>query len=194
VVFWIVYGVNLYVIYGFTIWLPKLMMNHGFSLTSGLTFMLMLSISSIIGSFIAGRIADRIGARLLLCALYLIAFSSVALVGYSHNYTLLMILVSLAGTGFNGAQNVINGYIPPYYPPSMRSTAMAYNFGFGRLGGIFGPALIGLLMSTSFSYKATLIALAFPALSVPLASLRFGEVQFRTPAGNCGGCKSVSGA
>ena len=63
VVFWIVYGVNLYVIYGFTIWLPKLMMNHGFSLTSGLTFMLMLSISSIVGSFIAGRIADRIGAR-----------------------------------------------------------------------------------------------------------------------------------
>jgi MFS family permease len=75
-----------------------------------------------------------------------------------------MILVSLAGAGFNGAQNVINGYIPPYYPPSMRSTAMAYNFGFGRLGGIFGPALIGLLMSMNFSYEATLIALAFPSL------------------------------
>jgi MFS transporter, AAHS family, benzoate transport protein len=164
VVFWIVYGVNLYVIYGFTIWLPKLMMNHGFSLTSGLTLMLMLSISSIVGSIIAGRIADRIGARRLLGALYLIAFTSVALVGLSHNYTLLMILVSLAGAGFNGAQNVINGYIPPYYPPSMRSTAMAYNFGFGRLGGIFGPALIGLLMSMRISYEATLIALAFPSL------------------------------
>jgi len=164
VVLWFVYGVNLFVIYGFTIWLPKLMMNHGFSLASGLKFMLTLSISSIVGSFIAGRIADRIGARRLLCALYLMAFASVVMVGFASNYLVLMVLISLAGVGFNGAQNVINGYIPPYYPPSMRSTAMSYNFGFGRLGGIVGPALIGLLMSMHFSYESTLIALALPSL------------------------------
>jgi MFS family permease len=54
-------------------------------------------------------------------------------------------------------------YIPPFYPPSMRSTAMAYNFGFGRLGGIFGPTLIGLLMSMNFSYEATLSLWPFRA-------------------------------
>jgi len=164
VVLWIVYGVNLYTIYGFTIWLPKLMVNHGFTLNRGLQFMLMLSISSIVGSFIAGRIADRVGARRLLCFLYLMAFCSIILVGFSSNYTLLMVLVSLAGIGFNGAQNVINGFIPAYYPPSMRSTAMAYNFGFGRLGGIIGPTAIGILMSMHFSYQTTLVALALPSI------------------------------
>jgi len=164
VVLWIVYGVNLYTIYGFTIWLPKLMVNHGFTLTSGLQFMLMLSISSIVGSFIAGRIADRIGSRYLLPVLYMMAFCSITLVGFASNYTLLMVLVSLAGIGFNGAQNVINGFIPTYYPPSMRSTAMAYNFGFGRLGGIIGPTAIGVLMSMHFSYQATLVALAMPSI------------------------------
>ena len=109
VVLWIVYGTNLYTIYGFTIWLPKLMVNHGLTLTSGLTFMLMLSVSSIAGSFVAGRIADRIGARQLLPVLYLMAFFSIAMVGFTSNYALLMVLVSLAGVGFNGAQNVING-------------------------------------------------------------------------------------
>lgn len=164
VVLWVVYGVNLYTIYGFTIWLPKLMVNHGLTLVSGLTFMLMLSISSIVGSFFAGRVADRIGARRVLPFLYLMAFCSIALVGFSTNYVLLMILVSLAGVGFNGAQNVINGYIPPYYPPSMRSTAMAYNFGFGRLGSIIGPTAIGVLLSMRFSYETTLVALAMPSI------------------------------
>jgi len=163
-VFWIVYGVNLYVIYGFTIWLPKLMMNQGYSLASGLTFLLMLSSASILGSFLAGYIADRVGARRLLFCLYLIAAIALGLVGYSHNYALLMVLVGLAGAGFNGAQNIINSYIPAYYPPSMRSTAMAYNFGFGRLGSIFGPAAIGILMALHFSYQTTVIALALPSL------------------------------
>ena len=164
VILWVVYGINLYTIYGFTIWLPKLMVNHGLTLTSGLTFMLMLSISSIVGSFFAGRIADRIGARRVLPFLYLMAFCSIALVGFSTKYAVLMILVSLAGIGFNGAQNVINGYIPPYYPPSMRSTAVAYNFGFGRLGSIIGPTAIGVLLSMRFSYETTLVALAMPSI------------------------------
>ncbi len=164
VMLWIVYGVNLFTIYGFTIWLPKLMVNHGFTLASGLFFMVMLSVSSIAGSFIAGRIADRIGPRNLLPILYMMAFSAIAFMGFTSNYALLMLLVSLAGIGFNGAQNVINGYIPSYYPPSMRSTAMAYNFGFGRLGSIIGPTAIGLLMSMHFSYEATLVALAMPSI------------------------------
>jgi AAHS family benzoate transporter-like MFS transporter len=164
VVLWVVYGVNLYTIYGFTIWLPKLMVNHGLTLATGLKFMLVLSISSIAGSFIAGRLADRIGARFILPTLYIAAFCSITLVGFTRNYALLMILVSVAGIGFNGAQNVINGFIPPYYPPSMRSTAMAYNFGFGRLGSIIGPTAIGVLMSMHYSYQATLVALALPSI------------------------------
>ena len=75
-----------------------------------------------------------------------------------------MALAGLAGAGFNGAQSIVNSYIPMYYPPSMRSTAMAYNFGFGRMGSRFGPAAIGLLMAMHFCYQATVIALALPSL------------------------------
>ncbi len=163
-VLWVVYGVNLYVMYGFTIWLPKLMMNQGFSLTSGLTFMMTLSVASIFGSFVVGRTADRVGARWVLVALYLTAFASISLIAQTRNAGLLMVLVGLAGIGFNGAQNTINSYIPAYYPPSMRSTAMAYNFGFGRLGSIVGPTAVGVLMSMQFSYQATVTALAVPSI------------------------------
>jgi len=175
VVFWIMYFMNLYVIFAFTIWLPKLIMNQGYSLAKGLSFLLTLSIGSIAGSFLAGYIADRTSTRPTLVGCYVVSFCSVALVGYTSNFWLLMTLVTLAGAGFNGAQNTVNAYIAPYYPPSMRSTGVGMCYGLGRLGAIFGPPLIGILMSWHFSYRATVIAIALPAIIPAIGVLTVQE-------------------
>jgi AAHS family benzoate transporter-like MFS transporter len=170
VVFWIMYFMNLYVIFAFTIWLPKLIMDQGYSLAKGLSFLLTLSIGSIAGSFLSGYIADRTSTRPTLVGCYVVSCCSVALVGYTSNFWLLMVLVTLAGAGFNGAQNTVNAYIGPYYPPSMRSTGLGMCYGLGRLGAIFGPAMIGVLMSMHFSYRVTVASIALPAI-VPVIGI-----------------------
>jgi AAHS family benzoate transporter-like MFS transporter len=101
--------------------------------------------------------------------LYLLSCVSIVLIGITDNYLLLMILVGLAGVGFNGAQNMMNGYSPTYYPPSMRSTAMGYNFVLGRVGGIIGPTTIGLLISVGLSVPTTMTALALPSILAAMA-------------------------
>lgn len=170
VMIWLVYFLNLYTIYGFTIWLPRLVMNQGYSLASGLTGLLTLSVVSIIGSYIAGIIADRLlGSRRTLFLFYVLAFVSIVATGYASQFWTLMVCVSLAGAGFNGAQNCLNGYVAPYYPPEMRSTAMGFCYGIGRLGAILGPAITGFLMSLHLSYHATLLALALPGLIPAIA-------------------------
>lgn len=175
ILFWCVYFLNLYTIFGFTIWLPKLIINQGFSLASGLTGLLILSIASILGSLVAGLIADRIGSRPTLCLFYFISFASIVLIGFVSQFVYLMVLVSLAGAGFNGAQNIMNAYIGPYYPPSMRSTAMGFAYGLGRLGAIFGPAIIGILMSLHFSYRGMLATIGLPGLIAALGVLAIRE-------------------
>ena len=170
VMFWLMYFLNLYTIYGFTIWLPKLVMNQGYSLASGLTSLLTLSIVSIIASYAAGIIADRlIGIRPTLFIFYLLAFFSIIATGYATHFWSLMVCVSLAGAGFNGAQNCLNAYIALYYPPRMRSTAMGFCYGIGRMGSIAGPAIIGFLMSLHFTYHGMLLAIAIPGLIPALA-------------------------
>ena len=164
VLFWVIWFVNLYVIFGFTIWLPKLIMDHGYTLATGLTFLLANSVASVIGSYVAGWVADKIGFRGSLAIFYLLSMCSVALVGFVSSYGALMLLVSLAGAGFNGAQNTMNGFMPPYYPPSMRSTATGFCYGISRLGAIVGPTFIGVLMTMHFSYQFTLLALALPSV------------------------------
>jgi AAHS family benzoate transporter-like MFS transporter len=173
--FWTCYLANLYVIHGFSFWLPKLMMNQGFSLTKGLTFLLPLSAASIVMTFVVGRIVDRVGAKPVLATLYVLSCVAIGLMGITHNYVLLMILVGLAGVGFNGAQNMMNGFSPTYYPPSMRSTAMGYNFVMGRVGGIVGPTIIGMLVAMQFSHQATIMALALPSVIAAVAVTRIPD-------------------
>jgi AAHS family benzoate transporter-like MFS transporter len=175
VMFWLIYFMNLYVIFGFTIWLPRLIMSQGYSLARGLSFLLPLSIGSIVGSFLAGHTADRIGSRPALAGCYLVSFCSVASAAYTSDFWYLMALITLAGAGFNGAQNAVNAYIAPYYPPSMRSTGVGMCYGMGRLGAIFGPVLIGALMSMHFSYRATVVSIALPAIIPAIAILTVQE-------------------
>jgi AAHS family benzoate transporter-like MFS transporter len=175
VMFWLVYFMNLYVIFGFTIWLPRLIMNQGYSLARGLSFFLPLSIGSIVGSFLAGYIADRVGSRPALLGCYLVSCCSVASAAFTSDFWHLMVLITLAGAGFNGAQNAVNAYVAPYYPPSMRSTGVGMCYGMGRLGAIFGPALIGLLISMHFSYRTTVVSIALPAMVPAIAILAVQE-------------------
>jgi MFS transporter, AAHS family, benzoate transport protein len=164
VLFWIVWFMNVSVLFGFTIWLPKLIMNRGYSLATGMSFLLTLSIAAIAGTLLAGFLADRIGTKTTLSLYFLISFFSVALVGYTSNYKYLMLLVSLAGACINGAQNCMNSYMPSYYPPSMRSTGTGICYAVSRLGAVLGPMLVGVMITMNFSYRATLVGLALPCV------------------------------
>jgi AAHS family benzoate transporter-like MFS transporter len=164
VVIWIMFFMNMYIIFGFSVWLPKLMMNAGFSLMSSLFFLLALQVISLIGVVVFGTLADHIGGRPTLVIAYVLAFCCIALIASTHNFVLLTLLVGLSGFGFYAGQAVANGYLGSYYPPAMRSTGIGLAFGIGRLGAIFGPALTGLLMSLHVSFQATLMALAAPGL------------------------------
>ncbi len=161
---WIMFFMNMYVIFGFTVWLPKLMMNNGYSLGSGLFFLLTLQVVSYIGVWIFGELSDRFSARMCLIAAFVLAFVCILLVPYTHNFALLSLLVGLSGFGFSGGQGVMNGYVGSYYPPNFRSTGMGLAFGVGRLGAIMGPAITGVLMSFRLSFAANMMFLAAPGI------------------------------
>jgi AAHS family benzoate transporter-like MFS transporter len=175
VLFWLVWFMNVSVLFGFTIWLPKLIMSRGYSLVTGLSFLLTLSTAAIAGTFLAGFLADRIGTKPTLAAYFLISFCSVALVGFTSHYAYLMILVSLAGACINGAQNCMNSYMPTYYPPAMRSTGTGVCYAVSRLGAVMGPTVVGILITNNFSYRGTLIGLALPSLVATAGILAIQE-------------------
>jgi AAHS family benzoate transporter-like MFS transporter len=162
---------NMYMIFAFTVWLPKLMMNAGYSLASGLFFLLMLQLVSLVGVGLFGSIADRLGGRLALCIAYLAAFVFIVLVPWVHNFALLTILVGMAGFGFNGAQGTACGYVGSYYPPAMRSTGVGLAYATGRLGAILGPAITGILIALHLSFRANMVVVASPGIIAAICTI-----------------------
>ncbi len=171
VMLWIMFFMNMIVIYGFSVWLPKLMMNAGYSLGSGLFLLLTLQVVSLFGVGLFAMIADRIGAKPALVIAFLLAFVCITLVPYTHNFALLALLVGMSGFGFNGGQGITNGYVGSFYPPAIRSTGVGLAFAIGRLGAIVGPVLMGVLLSLHFTYQTNMLMLGAPGIVAAICIL-----------------------
>lgn len=164
VMFWIIYFCTLCMIYGLGIWLPKLMMNAGYPLGSSLRFLLTFNLGSIVGNCITAAIADRIGAKRMITILCPLGFIAVALLSVKTNPYMLSLLVALAGTFTMGTLNIVQGYVALFYPPSVRSTGLGLAIGLGRLGGIAGPTIGGILLQFHASSFQCFLGFAIPGL------------------------------
>ena len=72
---------------------------------------------------------------------------------------LLFAAVALAGVGTIGTQVLIYGLVSNYYPTTARAAGVAWCAGFGRLGGIVGPIIGGVLVGAGVGGSDRLPAL-----------------------------------
>lgn len=132
--------------YALVTWLPHIMQNNGFGKDDALTFLLALNLGAIIGGVLASGVADRIGARTVVASTFVLAALTLTLLPLALPYGLLLLAVAVAGVGTIGTQVLIYGLVSNYYPTRARAAGVAWCAGFGRLGGIVGPILGGVLV------------------------------------------------
>ncbi|MBB6445275.1 MFS transporter [Bacillus benzoevorans] len=169
VMFWAAFFSCLLMIYGLNTWLPKLMMNAGYGLNSSLIFLITLQGGAIIGSLVIGRLCDKYGFKKMLIPLYTLGAVSLTLLGFGGNIVFIYVLVALAGASTIGAQNLIQAYVSQYYPPHTRSTALGMASGIGRMGGMMGPLLGGILLARALPIQLNFIAFAIPGIIAAIA-------------------------
>jgi MFS transporter, AAHS family, benzoate transport protein len=149
VLFWIATFSALLLVYGLNTWLPQIMREAGYPLGSALSFLLVFNLGSIVGSLIGGRIADRVGAKPVIIVAFALAAVSVAALAFRPSMALIYVLLALGGYGTIGTQNLINSYVTSYYPGAVRATGIGWTLGVGRLGGVLGPFVGGLVLASS---------------------------------------------
>ncbi len=132
--------------YGLNTWLPQIMGEQGYGKNYSLTFLLVLNLAAIVGGLMASYVADRVGAKRVVASTFLLAAASLALLPLSMPAAVLFLAVALAGVGTIGTQVLIYGLVSNYYPTTARAAGVAWCAGFGRLGGIVGPIIGGLLV------------------------------------------------
>jgi MFS transporter, AAHS family, benzoate transport protein len=172
--FWMAFFSGLLMIYGLNTWLPELMQSAGYDVGSSLNFLLALNIAAFFGSIVLGRIADKVNTQKLLVTLYLCGIVSMMLLSIQSNIVIAYTLISISGVCVFGPQNIGTSFVAEYYPSRIRSTALGVCNTVGRVGGILGPTLGGVLMAASLPLFYNCLAIASPGV---VAAMAYGLVR-----------------
>lgn len=177
---WIGSFMGLLLVYGLNTWLPKLMHDAGYTMSTSLTLLLVLNIGAIIGLLVAGVVADRRGTKPTVIAWFAAAAVLLALLSVKFSNGLLLdAVVLVTGIFVFSAQVLVYAYVTQAYPAEVRATALGLTASVGRLGAIFGPTITGWLVIAGlanpwgFYLFAAVAGLALLAMTiVPLLGVR----------------------
>lgn len=148
---WIVWFTVVFSYYGMFLWLPSVMVLKGFSLIKSFEYVLIMTLAQLPGYFTAAWLIEKVGRKFVL-ATYLFGTAISALAFGLTDITWMLIVSGMLLSFFNlGAWGALYAYTPEQYPTVIRGTGVGMAASIGRLGGIFGPLLVGVLMTKGFS-------------------------------------------
>ncbi|SPF42064.1 putative niacin/nicotinamide transporter NaiP [Candidatus Desulfosporosinus infrequens] len=148
---WILWFGVVYSYYGIFTWLPSLLALKGFSLTKSFQYVMTMTLAQIPGYFSAAYFVDKVGRKPTL-AIYLIGTAITAyFFGQSTDVQTVLLMGSLMSFFNLGAWGIVYTYTPELYPTHARATGSGWAAGFGRIGGIIAPAIVGLMLGSYHS-------------------------------------------
>lgn len=153
-------GLGLLLVYSINTWLPELMLRAGFDAKGSLSFLLVSNGGAVIGALIGSRIADRFGPKPVVATCFLIGALSIFMLTLSLPLGILLLFVAIVGLGTSGTQTLIYGFAANYYRTNVRGAGVAWCAGFGRLGGVGGPIIGGLLIGAGLATNSIFYVLA----------------------------------
>jgi MFS family permease len=131
------------------------------------TAMAVVMVTSICGNFLAGAIANRIGYRPTVVAMFLAYFVSM-MCGYGVARELSSMWVWLAAIGTcQGVFALFTMYLPPLFPTLLRTTGAGFCYNIGRIAAAVGTVYFGKY-SQAGDYRLALLYAGF--LFVPAAA------------------------
>ena len=163
---WVIFWFNLFVIYSLISWVPSLLRSAGWSHDTAQRASGLVALGGIAGGLFVAWIADRGYAIAALFTAYAgTALLLVLFVVGPGSVAAWIVLLLLVGAGAVGGQMAAGSIAAAYYyPPELRSTAVGWFNGVGRIGAIVGPLALAALMNAGWTSGPILGILAVPML------------------------------
>ncbi|MEJ5928833.1 MFS transporter [Corynebacterium sp. H128] len=159
--------------YGLNTWLPQIMKANGMSASGSLYTLVALNFGAAVGALATSKVADMIGPKPVI----VFTFATAALCMFAMPYltvpAVMYSAVALTGMGCTGTQILIYGMTSNYYPTQARQASMSWSSGFGRLGGIAGPALGGILITMGLGASDAFMVFAVATVIGAICTLMF---------------------
>ena len=169
---WVVFFMNLLILYFILSWLPALLRQAGMPISAGITAVSVFSLGGITGVLAQGPLMKLCGSHRVVLGEFLLALVLIVLAGnVFESFRLTMIVTFTLGVCIQGAQAALNAMAAMYYPTTIRSTGVGWALGIGRVGSIVGPMIGGVMLSRNWPPQQILAAGAVPAACAVIAVL-----------------------
>ena len=167
--FWVAFFMCLLMVYALGSWLPKLMIQAGYSLGASMIFLFALNIGGMVGAIGGGALADRFHLKPVLTTMLTLGAIALILLGFNSPQMVLYGLIAIAGAATIGSQILLYTFVAQFYPTAVRSTGMGWASGIGRIGAIVGPVLTGALLTFELPHQMNFLVIAIPGVIAALA-------------------------
>lgn len=165
VLIWVLYFMNLLVLYTLSNWLPTIVTGAGMPLRTAIAAASFYQLGGVVGGLLFAFCCDRFGARLIMPAIFLGTSVFCFLIGAAgQNPSLVVGAATTAGLFVIGGQAAANAFVGNYYPSHVRASGIGWALGIGRLGGILGPYVIGMLIEAGAQPRTLFEICAIPGL------------------------------
>ena len=155
---------NYFIIFGTTMWLPKLMMQVGNSYTLSLWFNIIFFVGALIGIPAGAYMASKVEIKKVLFLFYVLSGGAIAFLWIKANVYVIFILLLVGGGSLQAVQGLMTAYVAQNYPLAVRSSALGTIWMVGRIGSIVSPTVLGILLSAEVKVEVDFIVLALPCL------------------------------
>lgn len=179
---WVLWFGMVFSYYGIFTWLPQILVTSaGYGLVKSFQFVLLITLAQIPGYFSAAYLVEKWGRKPTL-VIYLLGSAVGALafglrgLGAEASGAELILWGSLVSFFNLGAWGVLYGYTPELYPTGVRGSGAGWAAGVGRIGGIVGPYLVGVMLGAQgFGASSVFVMFAAVLLVIALDVLFLGE-------------------
>jgi AAHS family 4-hydroxybenzoate transporter-like MFS transporter len=180
---WLIFFLNLAEFYFMQSWLPTMLTGLQYSAATVVWVTALPTIAGVLSAVPLGLAMDRVGPYVTLTAMYLAGCVFMWLVGnaFSGSVAWLMVMVFCAGFCISGGQKSVIALAAVYYPVNLRSTGVGWALGIGRLGGIAGPLVAGMLYSAHWTPAEIFRFSAWPVLAAGVGVFVMGRIYSSRP-------------
>ena len=180
---WVLFFANLLSMYLIGYWMPTILSLSGLSPEDSVFASALREAGPLVSVFLIAPLSTRYGPPNVLRITLFLGILCIALIGLANlPYAMLLAVIFLVGCFTVGSQTGMNGMTAALYPARVRNTGMAWALGIGRLGGIAGPWLGGVLLGMGWPPRQIFLVTCVTAAIATVAMVALGIVGRRRAA------------